>query len=195
MRHEVAPRWEKATMASIEIPEVLGYAEDMEELFADGMGLLLMGPPGVGKSWAMAALTFAYRRQAAKNLEHYHNNRDYVYIQAPDMFDAIPVVGESVDTWRKQPYLKTLTEVNWLVINDLGKEYRGGKLDEQVPMKLGRVLRTRNERKLPTFITTNLNPEALAATYGNSIISNLRETCDAITVGGKDRRGERRRSK
>jgi hypothetical protein len=85
--------------------------------------------------------------------------------------------------------------VPWLVLNDLGKEYRGGKLEEQVPYKLGRLLRTRSEAERVTHITTNLSLSGngdgtIRGVYGESIASLLAEMTKAFEVTGPDRRRE-----
>ena len=84
--------------------------------------------------------------------------------------------------------MTTFSTVGLLVINDLGKEYRGGKFDEQIPYKLGRILRARAENDLPTFISTNLSGPDIRTIYGASITSVLSETCKTFEVTGKDRR-------
>lgn len=186
-RHAIAKRWSSARMSMIDIDPVKEYAKAVLDNVEEGLGLILAGPPGVGKSFALAALTHHFMRKAAGAPDRFPR-LDYVYITAPEFFDLIPVVGDSIDEFRGQSYLKTFGHVPLLVVNDLGKEYRGGKLDEQVPMKLGRILRTRSEEKLPTFISTNLAPEAIRANYGNAITSLLQENCTTYIVGGQDRR-------
>jgi DNA replication protein DnaC len=154
-------------------------------------GLLLAGPPGIGKTWAMAALTRWWKE---------HHGQDYEFITAPDMFDRY-VVGAAPlrDPFRGYSYNKTFETTPWLVINDLGKEYRGGKLHEQAAYKLGRILRARSERELLTHITTNLKlkgtgeDETLSTVYGSSITSLLSEMVRLFEVQGSDQRKSARR--
>jgi DNA replication protein DnaC len=153
-----------------------------------GRGMVLSGPPGVGKTWAMAALT---REQGG----------DYVFITAPEFFDMYASYDRDKhwDAYRNQDVDRTFERVPWLVLNDLGKEYRGGKLGEQIPYKLGRLLRARAERLKSTFITTNMalvsgvdsGGDTLESVYGGSIVSLLSETTKAFVIQGSDRRKSR----
>lgn len=173
---------------------VLKYADAMKNRIREGKGLLISGPPGVGKTFAVAALTNHYTQV---------HRTDYVWFTAPEMFDVIPAFDSNVqpfDEHRGQPWVKTISSVRWLVINDLGKEYRSGQLHDQIVYKLGRILRARSEKKLVTHITTNLatvssDSETVKDVYGESIISLLREMIVAHNVDGDDRRRKKINSK
>ncbi len=171
----------------VEINAIKQYAVDMEQNVKTGKGLIVSGDVGVGKSFGLAALTYQWRVVATRDSTKYPS-RDYIYITAPDFFDRIDIVGATRDEYRGNRWIDSFTKTPWLVINDLGKEYRGGKLEEQIPHKLGRVLRKRLEDKLPTFITTNLNAEGIRHVYGDSVRSALRESCRVVEVTGPDRR-------
>jgi DNA replication protein DnaC len=161
-----------------------------------GTGLMLSGPPGVGKTYAVIALTKAY--DAMNEVEG--RKCDYEFVTAPELFDRYANVVETgdrgYDEWRNQSYTKTYEQVPWLVINDLGKEYKGGALHEQVAYKLGRLLRARSERRKVTHLTTNLllggrgstSDNTLENSYGPSILSLLREMVKAYEIVGNDRR-------
>lgn len=188
-KYGIPKRFSEATMNSIS-PEqftmVYNYAENLRSRIRDGEGLILSGPPGVGKTWAMAGLTQHYTKVVPR--------ADYVFITAPEFFDAYNLFrvdeAEAVgwDSYRAQSFALTAETVHWLVINDLGKEYRGGKLSEQIPHKLGKVLRSRSERNLITHMTTNLTPTAFKEAYGDSIASLVSENTTFFTVTGPDRR-------
>lgn len=173
---------------------VVDYSRDMDSRVAAGKGLLLCGPPGVGKTWAAIALTRHYVA-VGKEQKRY---RDVEFVTAPDMFDRYSVFAPTTfdgtfDDGREQPWRDTYERVPWLVINDLGKEYRGGKLDEQVNYKLGRILRARSERNLVTHVTTNLpakseSGDSLGSVFGSSIVSLLSEMVSVFHIQGPDRR-------
>lgn len=157
-------------------------------------GVVLSGPPGVGKTWTMAALT---RWWAEKQDDDYEFVSSYDMLERYDVFGSREGAGSqafrgSMDEYRGTTYNRTYETVPWLAINDLGKEFRGGKLGDVASHKLGRILRTRSERCLPVFITTNLplkgEGDTLASVYGESITSLLREMTRSYQVVGSDLR-------
>lgn len=189
MKYGIPKRFSEATLNSIgpdQFTMVYNYAENLRRRVRDGEGLILSGPPGVGKTWAIAGLTQHYAKAVPR--------ADYVFITASEFFDAYSLfrVDEAEasgwDSYRAQSFATTAETVRWLVINDLGKEYRGGKLSEQIPHKLGKVLRSRSERTLPTHMTTNLTPAAFKEAYGDSIASLVSENTTFFTITGPDRR-------
>lgn len=176
------------------ITELTSVAVVMEQtpLFALGCGLLLSGPPGVGKTWALAALSRFYIEYTSGK----HRPFDCVFVTSPVFFSKYDNPVEVLwDSYRGMSFSDVYERVPWLVLNDLGKEYRGGKLEEQVPYKLGRLLRARSEANAVTHITTNLslsgNGEGtLRGVYGESIGSLLAEMTQAFEITGPDRRRE-----
>lgn len=162
---------------------VIAYGNALSENIRAGMGLLLSGPVGVGKSYAAAALTRLYVQKVVRS--------DHVFQTAPDLVDNLSDMDAPYDPYREQPWMTTYMTVPWLVINDLSKEYRGGKLGEQVAYKLGRLLRARCERKLVTHVTTNANGDKLREEYGESIASLMAEMMIPVIVGGEDKRLKR----
>lgn len=194
-------RFEEAAIEQLDevfqcVIDYVSFMEMVRSTKRTPRGLLLSGPVGVGKTYAMAALTAVWAGQSGPGGDH-------EFVTAPYMFDRLPAFdgddrgpnsGMAVDAYRNQSWFKTYTRVPWLVVNDLGKENRAGKLHDQVVYKLGRVLRDRNERGLITHVTTNLrlrgNDQTLAKVYGASITSLLSEMTDAYEVSGPDRRKE-----
>lgn len=170
---------------------VLEYVEQLRRNVASGQGLILSGPPGTGKTWALVALT----KHAFDLYSKSHIRFDCEFVTAPNMFERMPMFESgdesSVDARRNRSWSQTYRTVPWLVINDLGKEYRGGQMKDQVVYKLGRILRERSERMVPTFISTNLalrGESTLKDVYGESIVSLLSETSKAFVINGQDRR-------
>ena len=160
-----------------------------------GRGLLISGPSGVGKSHALAALTLEFGRRATRA-------GSWHFETVPDVLEKYREMGGAkiIDPWREQPWTTTYETVRWLVLNDLGKEYKGGKLHEQSVSKLGRLIRRRAEQRLVTHVTTNLtigvdsqgNPSdnSFLETYGESLWSLLHECTYGYLVWGPDRRVE-----
>lgn len=190
MRLAIPDRFASARVALLDpryFGPVIDYSRRLHEEVSAGNGLMLLGAAGRGKSFSLAALTYHFWREAKKDPKKFKSS-DYIFVTAPEFFDLVSVVGEARDEWRKKDFIDSFSTTPWLFVDDLGKEYRGGKLSEQIPHKLGRILRARSQNMLPTFITTNLDVEGFEATYGESIVSLLRENTEAFVVGGKDLR-------
>jgi len=167
---------------------VVDYSEKLWYHLKSGKGLLLSGPPGVGKTWAISALTNKFVGMG------WASTPIHEFVTAPTLFDLYASIDPGVDAYTGLPYDRLYESCLWLVINDLGKEYRGGKLEEQIPYKLGRLLRARNEKRRVTHITTNLaasgGPQSIVGVYGKSIASLLSEMVSAYVITGPDRRKE-----
>lgn len=166
------------------------YMRNLAKHIESGKGVLISGPPGIGKSYVAAAGTRLFQ-QRAKNVLAAH------FETAPSILDKYrPPAGHSPhDPLRNQPWDSTYENVRWLVMNDLGKEYRGGKLAEQAAARLGRLIRHRAENRLITHYTTNAplterGVDSLRTIYGEAIFSLLHETTFGFEVWGPDRRLE-----
>ncbi|WP_081209191.1 P-loop NTPase family protein [Salegentibacter sediminis] len=68
-----------------------------------------------------------------------------------------------------------------LYLDDLGKEDKAYNREEII----GKLLFERHRRKLKTFVTTNENPSAITARYGNHIGDRLPEMFNIIKWEGK----------
>lgn len=191
----VPERFRAASLDHIDetiFPMVADYAQHMRSKVERGVGLLLSGPAGVGKTYAVAALTRKYAERLRPG-----RVPDVVFHTVYEVLDKYaPIVGSHpMDELRGQTWTDTYERCRWLVLNDLGKEYRGGKFLEQSAYRFGRLLRARSERRLVTHITTNLPlvarddfTETFETVYGESIWSLLGETMERYEVTGPDRR-------
>ena len=75
--------------------------------------------------------------------------------------------------------------VRVLVIDDLGKEYKGAGYNDA---SFDEVLRSRYDKGLPTIITTNVPRENWAAHYGEAMGSFAYEAFNRVEITGKDLR-------
>lgn len=188
----IPPRFRDANLKHVDkdaYRPVLTYLKDYKQHAARGVGLLLSGPVGVGKTYTISALTLAIAKLYEPNLR-------CEFVTGADFFDRVrPINPDGYDEYRDQTWVKTYSTIQHLVINDLGKEYRGGGFAEQATYCLGKVLRARSENLLTTYFTTNLaikTREGASATieetYGGSVTSLLREMIIPVTVVGADMR-------
>ena len=196
--HGVGRRFRSAKLTDLEeeyFGAVISYAKDYRKHLLAGEGLLLSGPPGIGKTHAIVALMRHIKEQAGGQF-------DYFIVTAPKFFDQYAVRNnEEVDSFRGKSLTNTYEDVLGMVLNDLGKEERIKEWQEEAATyKLGRLLRARHEEQRPIFITTNFpltksrsgEGTTFQQAYGKSIWSLIQEmTCARLEILAPDRRAEK----
>lgn len=162
-----------------------------------GMGLLLCGEPGRGKTTLVAAIinnllataphyafgpsggTSGVTRRATRFITW----NDYGRLvgqamsdeEADVQLDRICARNEVIGQW-----------VRLLAIDDLGKEHQSGTTWN--PTLLHDLLRTRFNEGLPTIVTTNVPPAQLENFYGAATASYFKEALLTVPILGKDLR-------
>lgn len=128
----------------------------------------LYGRPGVGKSHLSYSLLY-YVNESKKNWACLFIDLDEMLRRIRDSFNN----PDSIYT--EQYYTNLLSEVDLLVIDDLGAETGNENTDKQASDFTGRILRAvanaRQEKS--TIITTNLPGQKLLEMYDNKTISRL----------------------
>lgn len=192
---DVPARFAGAEINHIANPElascVRDYASNLRNNLKKGIGLLLSGPPGIGKTWAIVALTnYLVKRSVTPPWVVFDTSYRLL-----DRYAPVVRTQDTFDHGRGCTWDHSYESCQWLVINDLGKTYQGGKLREQDVYKVGRLLRTRSEKMLVTHITTNLplriydGYESMRDRYGDSVWSLVRESMECWELDGPDMRG------
>lgn len=153
------------------------YLEHADAYVTSGMGVILWGNRGSGKSMMMMLMAKAL---VSKGIDCYSNTFSGIL----ELF---------TDGWRgadeRKWFNRRIRNAKVLLIDDLGRERnRGtGSVGENT---LEEVLRHRVARAMPTIITTNINPETVRSGYGDHTMSLLSEQATFVHFPGLDRRAE-----
>lgn len=162
--------------------KVLKYLLSLDEMKEKGVGLLLVGPHGPGKT-TLAMVALKYLARANWN------------VYATSLGEVIEQIQKS---WSDRSsdstdlFIERARSADFLLIDDVGKEHRGQSgFTERT---FDNLVRYRVQHRLPTFLTTNHTKSELLDVYGESAISLLEGKLIPITVNGGDfRRTEQKR--
>ncbi len=140
-------------------------------------GLLLYGPPGVGKSYSMCALMRHYR---LKGYSVKHISYESLCLEIRDTYNT----GHS-----ERGLVKRYQDVDKLLIEDVGTTVGTGSQESDFSLRTFLlILDYRLEHCKPTFITTNKGVDDLGKSFDERVASRLRQACVIIPVSGQDKR-------
>jgi DNA replication protein DnaC len=172
--------WDDLTQVSGPIWEaVMDYLDHIDNYVRAGIGMILSGQPGTGKTLIS---TLLLKNLLAKGYDGY-------FTQFNELLDSYTA------TWRDQDELlwftRRIRNTDILVIDDIGREYRGragkGTGDEGFTSALfDDVIRHRTGHEKPTIITTNYTQEQMQTGYGGPVLSLLSERSTFHEVTGPD---------
>ena len=160
-------------MANPKLTQVMQkYVEEFPKLRKDGIGLLLWGSVGTGKTYAAACIVNALI------------DKGY-----PCMITSFSRIANILQGMRegKQEYLDKLNSFPLLVLDDLGAERKSEYMQEQV----FNVIDNRYRMNLPIIVTTNMSMAEMKnmADIGNTrIYDRILERCHPVEMNGTSRR-------
>lgn len=145
-------------------------------------GLMLIGPPGIGKTHvAVAVLRHAIGATGARGL----------YYDTRALLRDIRSTYNPVLNTAEMDVLRPVMEAELLVLDDLGAE----RLTDWVEETMSLIVNTRYNERRPTIFTSNYEdiPEegdlsSLLARVGFRMHSRLREMCEFLEYDGPDYR-------
>ena len=148
------------------------YVEKFPEMLENGVGLMLYGDVGSGKSFAAACIANALIESGTLCL----------------MTNFQRIVNELSNGFvGRQEYIDNLQNFDLLIIDDFATERRTEYMTEQVTA----VIDARYRSKLPLIVTTNINPRDLMSADGigeQRVYSRIMDMCVPVAFNGCDRR-------
>lgn len=133
--------------------------------------VLLHGLNGTGKSMLM---NIAMKEFVRKGKEVY-------------VIDFRNLVREYIKSWKDDSMIPMLLTVDYLAIDDLGKEFQAGGVSKELAVTaLDYVLRYRFQRKKSTWLTFNMKLTEIATEYTIDISSLLKRSSIALHFEGED---------
>jgi len=172
-----------------------------------GVGLLFDGAPGLGKTTHAVVTAMEFLRRlpedaaaareilGLKESDYGMYSRPIYYMTYPEflarkkaMFDADPESKKEMFLQMEGFHGRAQEDhlnVRLLVLDDLGKEYKGSGFNDA---SFDEILRSRYDRALPTIITTNVMRDDWEKQYGQAMGSFAFEAFNQIEIIGEDRR-------
>ena len=153
------------------LEKVQSYCAHWEELSPDGIGLLLFGDVGTGKTYAAGCIANALIDQG-------HSVR---FVSLSDVVNRMQGFRGS----ERDDYLRKLMRPELLILDDLGSERTTSYGQEQVFT----VLNKRRYTGKPMIVTTNLTPSLMNSTtdlQAKRIYDRVLEVCVPVIFRGEN---------
>lgn len=154
------------------------YASNVVENLNQGLGLIIKGPVGTGKTTAAIAIM----KEAIK-----HKKSPY-FISMISLLDKLMSFRDQEERYE---FEQRIQNCPLLVLDDLGGEYIGKNKEESWMLKrIMSIIAERHQRSKSIIITTNLPIKELAERYDQRAIDRIRSTNQIITLLGESLRKE-----
>jgi DNA replication protein DnaC len=165
--------------------EILDYLKNAKHIIDAGLGLVLYGPEGTGKTLLAVLLLKSLIARG-------HNGYFTTYSDMIQRFHE-----GRFDREEREWFLRRVNHASVLVIDDIGREQvrrtlertEGRTVDSlqaTAEFLFEDVIRHRVAMVSPTFVTSNLALGDLAAKYGSNVMSLLEEQAIPVELSGPD---------
>lgn len=148
------------------------YVDHWDEVKAKGVGLLLLGGVGTGKSFLAGCIANAL---LAKNVP-------VLYTSLGKLIRSVTAYSED-----KNRYLQSLSKFDLLILDDLGAERQSSFALELI----FEIVDERVKSKLPLIVSTNLTPKELHGQKDvnySRIYDRILSVCAPVVLNGASRR-------
>ena len=170
----VPERYESARLEHL--PEAVQKAY---RTLKDEEGIMLWGPAGTGKTYAMCAFA---KELWQSGYELHRTSYDLLMLKIRDTYKPKAERTE-------YQVIKDLVDADKLIIEDLGTTVATENQESDFSLRtLLIVLDQRLERCRATYVTSNKNIEEIRNSFDSRIASRLTQACQVVQLTGKDKR-------
>jgi DNA replication protein DnaC len=173
-RRKIPERFVAASFVSSRRTPALDAAQAfVKDAARRGRALVLLGPPGCGKTWSVCAATHAWPEHSA------------VFVEASSFVSELL---HWTSASRREHPLDRAAEASFLAFDDLGFGFlKPGGFGESA---IEELIHRRHAAMLPTILTSNWTPAQLARRLSPRSVDRLREWSDVVALTGPSlRRG------
>ncbi len=173
-------RWSDLSPSSLG-ETIQSFTGNLETAWQDGVGLVLFGNAGTGKTHVAVGIGKLACARAYS----------LTFVTVADWLETLRSSYDGGHAGKiADQQSKNLHECEWLILDDLG-------LESETPWVREKIYQVINRRwlgKLPTIVTTNRSPEDLSRRYGEGVVSRLWGSSLVLHFKGEDYRQKERTS-